>query len=266
MNTLDVLWYFVCPQRTQTHLRATLSKFDNCSSPSQKNGKWSDALEAMAVGPDLPPTQSMRVHQRCQMNSLDELWYFDCPQRTQTNLRTILFRFDKCSSPSQKNGKWPDVLEAMAGGHDPATPHIQLECINIVQRKHWMNYDILIVLRGPKLTSGRPFPGLTNAAPPPRKWEMIRCTWGYACRTWSNPHTSNECASTWSDKYIGWIMIFWLSLEDPNSPRNDPFQIWQMQSPLPEKWEMIRCAWGYGCRTWLAPQTSNENASRLSEK
>jgi hypothetical protein len=30
-----------------------------------------------------------------------------------------------------------------------------------------MNYDILTVLREPELTSGRPFPGLTNAAPLP---------------------------------------------------------------------------------------------------
>jgi hypothetical protein len=29
-----------------------------------------------------------------------------------------------------------------------------------------MNDDILTILRGPKLTSGRPFPDLTNAAPP----------------------------------------------------------------------------------------------------
>ncbi len=32
-----------------------------------------------------------------------------------------------------------------------------------------MNHDVLTVLRGQELTSGRPFSGLTNAAPPPRK-------------------------------------------------------------------------------------------------
>jgi hypothetical protein len=34
---------------------STLFRFDKCSPPSQKNGKLSDALEAMAVGVIQPP-------------------------------------------------------------------------------------------------------------------------------------------------------------------------------------------------------------------
>ncbi len=100
MITLDESLYFECPQRTRTHPGATLSRFNKCSSPSQKNGKWSDALELMAVGCDLFPRRPMRVNQCCQMNTLDELWYFYCSQRTRSQLGVTLSRFDKCSSPS----------------------------------------------------------------------------------------------------------------------------------------------------------------------
>jgi hypothetical protein len=48
-------------------------------------------------------------------------------------------------------------------------PNVQLEYINVVKRLHWMNFDIFTVLRGPELTAGQPFQGLTNVAPPPRK-------------------------------------------------------------------------------------------------
>ncbi len=61
-------------------------------------------------------------------------------------------------------------------------------------------------------------------------------------------------------------MIFWPSSEDQNSPRGDPFQVWQMQLPLPEKWEMIRCAWVDGCRTWSGPQTFNKSVLTLSDE
>ncbi len=61
-------------------------------------------------------------------------------------------------------------------------------------------------------------------------------------------------------------MIFWLSSEDQNSPRADPFQVWQMQLPLPEKWGMFWCAWCDGCRTWFSPQTSNESTSTLADE
>ncbi len=123
MNTLDELWYFDHPQRIRTHLGATLSRFDKCSSPSQKNWKWSEPLELTAVGRDPAPRRPMRVHHRWQMNTLDELWYFDCLQRTRTHLGATLSRFDKCSSPSQKIRKWSDALEVMAVGRDPAPRH-----------------------------------------------------------------------------------------------------------------------------------------------
>ncbi len=100
MNTLDGSQFFDCPQWTRAHLGVTLSRFDKCSSPSQKSGKWSDALDTMAVGRDLSPRQPMRVHQRWQMNTLDESWYFNCPQWTRTYLGATLSRFDKCSSHS----------------------------------------------------------------------------------------------------------------------------------------------------------------------
>ncbi len=108
------------PQWTRTHFGATLSRFKKCSSPSQKSGKWSDALDAMAVGHDSAPKQPMQVHQRLQINTLDESWYFDHPQWTRTHLRGTLSRFDKCSSPSWKSGKRSDTLDAMAVGHDSA--------------------------------------------------------------------------------------------------------------------------------------------------
>jgi hypothetical protein len=97
-NILDESWHFDCPQRTRTHLGVTLSRFDKCSSPSQKSGKWSDALNAMAVGRDSAPT--MRVHQRWQMNTLVKSWYFDHHKWTRTHLGATLSRFDKCSSHS----------------------------------------------------------------------------------------------------------------------------------------------------------------------
>ncbi len=123
MNTLDESWYFDHPQWTRTYLGATLSRFDKCSSLSQKSGKWSDALDAMAVGHDSAPRWPMRVHQHWQMNTLDESWYFDRPQWTRTYLVATLSMFDKCSSPSQKSGEWSDALDAMAVGHDSAPRH-----------------------------------------------------------------------------------------------------------------------------------------------
>ncbi len=61
-------------------------------------------------------------------------------------------------------------------------------------------------------------------------------------------------------------MIFWLFSEDQNSPQGDPFQVWQMQLPLPEKWGMIRYTWCDSCRTWFSPQTSNESTSTLADE
>ncbi len=61
-------------------------------------------------------------------------------------------------------------------------------------------------------------------------------------------------------------MIFWPSSEDQNSPRGNPFKVWKMQLPLPEKLEMIRCAWAKGCRTCSSPQKSIESASTLSNE
>jgi hypothetical protein len=98
MNALDESWYLDHPQWTRTYLLETLSRFDKCSSPSQKSGEWSDTLDAMAVGRDLASRWPIRVHQRWQMNTLDESWYFDHPQWTRTHLWATLFRFDKCSS------------------------------------------------------------------------------------------------------------------------------------------------------------------------
>ncbi len=118
----------------------------------------------------------------------------------------------------------------------------------------------------PKSPRGDHFQVLQMQLPLPEKLEMIRCSWGDACRSWSSPQTSNESASTSSNKYIGWIMIFWPSSEDPNSSQGNPFQVWQMKLPLKEKWEMIRCAWGYGCRRWSGPHSSNESASTLSNE
>ncbi len=168
MNTLDEIWYFDHPQRTRTQSGATLSRFDKCSSPCQKNGKWSDALEATVVGRDLAPRRPMRVDQRCHINTLDELKYFYCPQSTRTYPGVTLSRFDKCSSPSQKKGTWSDALEATTVDHDPAPRHP----IRMHQRcqkdtsDELLYYDQFI---GQELNLGRPFPGLTNAAPPPRK-------------------------------------------------------------------------------------------------
>ena len=97
-----------------------------------------------------------------------------------------------------------------------------------------MNFDILTILRRPELTSGRPFPVWQMQLPLPQNWEMIRCAWGDVCRTWSGPQTSNGSALTLSNEYIRWILIFWLSSDDQNSPQGDPFQVWQMQLPLPD--------------------------------
>ena len=69
--------------------------------------------------------------------------------------------------------------------------------------------------------------------PLPEKWVMIRCVCGDRCRRWTGPQRSNESALTLSDEYIGWIMMFRPSSEDKNSPQGDPFQVWQMQLPLP---------------------------------
>jgi hypothetical protein len=95
---------------------------------------------------------------------------------------------------------------------------------------------------------------------------MIRCAWCSGCRMWFGPQTTYESTSTLADVYIGWIMIIWSSSEDQNSPLGNPFQVWQMQLPLPEKWEMIRCAWCDGCRTWFGPQTTNESTSTLADE
>ncbi len=163
--------------------------------------------------------------------------------------------------------KWEIVRYAWGNGCRTCSgPQMSNESGSIMPKKTLMNYDILIVLRGPKLPLGWPFPGLTNAAPPPRKLEMIGCAWGDGCTMWSGPQTSNESALTLFDKYFRWIKILWPSSEDQNSPWGDRFQVWQMQLPLPEKLEMIRCAWGDCCRTCSAPQTSNEGASTLSNK
>ncbi len=99
-----------------------------------------------------------------------------------------------------------------------------------------------------------------------KKRELIRCDWCDGCRTWFGPQTTNEGTSTLADEYIDWIMIFWLSSVDQNSPRGEPFQVWQMQLPLPEKWEMIRCAWCDDCRTQFCPQTTNESTSTLADE
>ncbi len=178
INTLDELWYFDRPQRTRTYLGATLSRFDKCSPPSQNNRKWSDALGLTAVGHDPAPRRPMRVHQRCQMNTLDELWYFDHPQRTRTHLGATLSRFDKCSSHSQKNGKWSDALNAMAVGRVSAHRH----SMRVHQRCHMNTLDELWYFdcrQRTRIHLGRPFPGLTNAAPPPRKMrnDQMRLSW-----------------------------------------------------------------------------------------
>ncbi len=110
---------------------------------------------------------------------------------------------------------------------------------------------------------GDPFQVWQLKLPLQEKWEMIRYAWGDGCRTSFGTQTSNESALTLSNEYIEWIMIFWPSSEDHNSPRVDPFQVWQLKLPLPEKWKMIRWACGNGCRTWSGPQMSNESASTL---
>ena len=66
-----------------------------------------------------------------------------------------------------------------------------------------MNHDILTVLSGPELTSGRPFPGLTNAAPPPRKVGNDQMRFMQFCRTGFGPQTTYESTSTMVDEYIG---------------------------------------------------------------
>ncbi len=96
-----------------------------------------------------------------------------------------------------------------------------------------MNYDIWPSSEDLNSSMGDPFQVWQMKLPLPEKWEMIRCAWGNGCRMWSSPQTSNESASTLSNEYIGWIMIFWVFSEDQNSPRVDPFQVWQMQPPLP---------------------------------
>jgi hypothetical protein len=98
-----------------------------------------------------------------------------------------------------------------------------------------MNYDILTVLRVPELTSGRPFPGLTNAAPPPRKWEMIRCAWSDGCRTWSVPQMSYESASTLS-KWLHWMNYdILIILREPELTSEQPFLGLTNAAPPPRK-------------------------------
>ncbi len=66
-----------------------------------------------------------------------------------------------------------------------------------------MNTDIFSVLRGQQITSGRPFPGLTNAAPLPAKLEMIWCAWGNNCRRHFGPQTSHMCINV--VRWIQWM-------------------------------------------------------------
>jgi len=47
------------------------------------------------------------------------------------------------------------------------TPDVQSKNANVVKHVHGMNHELFAVLRGQELTSGRHFPGLTNAAPLP---------------------------------------------------------------------------------------------------
>ncbi len=104
-----------------------------------------------------------------------------------------------------------------------------------------MNFDILSVLRWPELTSGRPFPVWQMQLPLPPNWEMIRCAWGDVCRTWSGPQTYNGSAFTLSNEYIRWILIFWPSSDDQNSPQSNPFQFDKCISPFPKigKWSDV---------------------------
>ncbi len=99
----------------------------------------------------------------------------------------------------------------------------------------------LTILRWPELTSGRPFLVWQMQLPLPQNWETIRCAWGGVCRTWSVPQTSNGSALTLSDEYIRWILIFWLSSDDQNSPQGDPFQFDKCSSPFSKigKWSDV---------------------------
>ncbi len=72
-----------------------------------------------------------------------------------------------------------------------------------------MNTDIFSVFKGQQLTSGRPSPGLTNAAPLPAKLEMIWCAWGNTCMRHFRPQTSHVSASMLSDGYNEWNWYFY---------------------------------------------------------
>jgi hypothetical protein len=79
-------------------------QFNKWSYPFPKIGKWSDVLEATSVGHDPDPRRPMEVHLCCQMNTIDEFWYFDCPQTTRTYLRATLSSLTNASPPSPKLG------------------------------------------------------------------------------------------------------------------------------------------------------------------
>ena len=123
-----------------------------------------------------------------------------------------------------------------------------------------MNHELLAVLRGQELTSGHNFPGLTNSAPPPWKYLYDLMRLNRCCRRQSRRQKSNKSASTSSDEYMGWIMIFWPSSEDKNSPQGLTFQVWLMQLPLPaiclmgQHWRLdaARCPQANKGEVWVA--------------
>ncbi len=59
--------------------------------------------------------------------------------------------------------------------------------------------------------------------PLPEKFDMIWCTWTDGCRRRSRPQTSNQSRSASLDRYMGWILSFWLSSEGKNSPQGVTF-------------------------------------------
>ncbi len=160
--------------------------------------------------------------------------------------------------------KWEMVRYAWGDGCRTCSgPQMSNENASTMKKKDWWLMIFWLSSEDQNSPWVDPFQVWQMQLPLPEKWEMIRCTWGNGCRMWSVPQTSNTSALTLSDEYFRWIKILWPSSEDQNLPWGDPFQVWQMQLPLPEKWEMIRRAWGDGCRTWSGPQTSNESASTL---
>jgi hypothetical protein len=81
-----------------------------------------------------------------------------------------------------------------------------------------------------KSPQGDPFQVWQMQLPSQQNWKWSDALEATTVGGISDPRR-HICASTLSDGYNGWKMIFLESSEDKNSPQGDPFQVWQMELP-----------------------------------